>query len=146
MSFNAPRGSDPKPPRTPAQAGLGDGSTDDVAGDISREIVQVYLGNFGHAPTRARTFVQPQFAVCVLREVLTTSERLLIAKGQDQEVDAARKKQIAAVDDDFRAIVESLTGRQVQNHTAHIQAPVNLAVHVFFFDEGDGGRAVDRAG
>jgi Na+-translocating membrane potential-generating system (MpsC) len=75
-----PPAADPEPAR-PAPADAEIGGAEDATGAISRDIVQVYLRTFGRGPTRARTFVQPQFAVCVLRDVFTTAERALIADG-----------------------------------------------------------------
>jgi uncharacterized protein YbcI len=145
MSLNAPRGSDPKPSSAPS-AGAGSRTEDETTATISREIVAVYLRTFGRGPTRARTFVQPQFSVCVLRDVFTTAERALIATGGGDEVEVSRKKLNAANDDDFQAIVESLTGRTVQSHLTHVKVPANLAVHVFLFDEDAGESLEERAG
>ncbi len=80
MSPSSPLGSDshapsesaPPSPATAAQA---------VTVAISNETVQLYLRTFGRGPTNARAFVQPQIAVCVLRDVFTRAERTLIESG-----------------------------------------------------------------
>jgi uncharacterized protein YbcI len=137
MSLNTPSGSGPEAPR-PALAGVDVDAPDDVSGGISREIVQVYLRTFGRGPTRARTFVQPQFSVCVLRDVFTTAERALIVAGEGDAVERGRKRLNAGNDDDLQAIVASRTGRTVQSHLSHVKVPANLAVHLFLFED-DGG-------
>ena len=134
MSLNTPSGSGPEAARS-AFAGVDIGAADDAAGGISREIVQVYLRTFGRGPTRARTFVQPQFSVCVLRDVFTTAERALIADGDGDAVERGRKRLNAGNDDDLQAIVSSRTGRAVQSHLSHVKVPANLAVHLFLFEE-----------
>ena len=135
MSLNSPSGSGPEAARA-APAGVEAGAVDDVSGAISREIVQVYLRTFGRGPKRARTFVQPQFSVCVLRDVFTTAERALIAAGEGNAVELGRKRLNAANDDDLQAIVSGQTGRSVQSHLSHVKVPANLAVHLFLFDQG----------
>jgi uncharacterized protein YbcI len=139
MSLNTPSGSGPGAPR-PDFAGVDIGAGDDVGGSISREIVQVYLRTFGRGPTRARTFVQPQFSVCVLRDVFTTAERALIVAGDGDDVERGRKRLNAGNDDHLQTIVAGRTGRVVQSHLSHVKVPANLAVHLFLFEvDGDPG-------
>jgi hypothetical protein len=45
----------------------------------------------------------------------------------------------ATSDDDFQAVVASRTGRPVRSHLSHVKVPANLAVHLFLFDQGQGG-------
>lgn len=105
-----------------------------VGAAISRETVRLYLRAFGRGPTKARTYVEAEYAVCVLRDVFTAGERTLIAHGGREEVEASRKKVSDAVDGEFIAIVEKETGKRVQTHLTHIKVPANLAVHFFLFD------------
>jgi uncharacterized protein YbcI len=102
---------------------------------ISSKLVQLYVRAFGRGPNRARAFVQPQFAVCVLRDVLTTAERTLIADGAYAEVEAARRRINALIEEECIEIVETETMRSVQSHLAQMQAPADLVVHLFLFDE-----------
>lgn len=105
-----------------------------TCGTISRETVGLYRRAFGRGPTKARTYLQGDYVVCVLRDVFTAAERTLIAIGGREQVEAARKKVTDAMDDEFVAIVERQTGRPVQTHVTHIKVPTNLAVHFFLFD------------
>ncbi|HEY6729528.1 MAG TPA: Na-translocating system protein MpsC family protein [Solirubrobacterales bacterium] len=104
-----------------------------VGAAISRETVQLYRRAFGRGPTKARTYVEAEYAVCVLRDVFTTGERTLIANGGRAEVEASRNKINDAIDGEFVALVEKETGRPVQIHLTHIKVPANLAVHFFLF-------------
>ncbi len=103
---------------------------------ISRETVQLYLRTFGRGPTKSRTYLEPDYAVCVLRDVFTAGERTLVALGGREQVEASRKKVTDAKDGEFLAIVEKETGRKVQTHVTHIKVPANLAVHFFLFEPG----------
>ncbi|HEX5592286.1 MAG TPA: Na-translocating system protein MpsC family protein [Solirubrobacterales bacterium] len=105
-----------------------------VGAAISRETVQLYLRAFGRGPTKSRTYVQADYAVCVLRDVFTAAERTLVAIGGREQVEASRKKVTDAMDAEFVALVERETGRQVQTHLTHVKVPANLAVHFFLFD------------
>ncbi|HEX5712872.1 MAG TPA: Na-translocating system protein MpsC family protein [Solirubrobacterales bacterium] len=105
-----------------------------VRAAISRETVQLYLRTFGRGPTKARTYVQSDYAVCVLRDIFTTGERTLIANGGREQVEESRKKINDAIDGEFVAVVERETGRPVQTHLTHIKVPANLALHFFLFD------------
>jgi uncharacterized protein YbcI len=88
MSLSTPSGSDPRgaPPVASGDSG------DIISVAISERIVDLYLEAFGRGPTRVRTYVQPQFAVCILRDTLTTSERSSLAGGDGAEVESARAR------------------------------------------------------
>jgi uncharacterized protein YbcI len=135
MSLILPSESDPRGAPHPAP-GASPGDVDDVDSvAISDQIVRLYLEAFGRGPTQARTYVQPQFAVCVLRDVLTTAERSLIDLGGRIEVEAARAMVNEAIDRRCVSIVETQTGRSVLSHLARTKAPVDLGVHFFLFDD-----------
>jgi len=128
-------GSDPRdPPRVAPGTSRAD-SGGDVLVAISEQIVQLYLEAFGRGPTRVRTFVQPQFAVCVLRDILTTAERTLLAGGGRTEVEAARAAINESIDRRFISIVEMQTGRSVLSHLARVRTPADIAVHFFLFED-----------
>jgi uncharacterized protein YbcI len=110
-------------------------SPDIVSIAISEQIVQLYLEVFGRGPTRARTYVQPQFAVCVLRDVLTTGERSLRGSDGEAEVEADRAKVNETLDARYVSIVETQTGRPVLSHLARLRTEVDIAVHFFLFDD-----------
>jgi uncharacterized protein YbcI len=148
MSLDSPSGSGPDVPPSVHPAGRATAAGDEVTTAISSEIVQVYIRAFGRGPTRTRTFVQPQFAVCVLRQIFTSAERALIASGDDYSVEHTRKRLNAANEDDLRAIIASRTGRPVQSHLSEVKVPADLAVHLFLFEGAevpDGGEESARS-
>lgn len=110
-----------------------------VTAAISDQIVRLYLNSFGRGPTRTRTFVQPQFAVCVLRDVLTTAERSLIAGGGEVEVEAGRLRINESIDAEYVEIIQREVRRPVLSHLARTSADANIAVHFFLFDESSNG-------
>ena len=132
MSLSLPPGSGPRGTPSP---GTSSPAADIASIAISEQIVQLYLEVFGRGPTRARTYVQPQFAVCVLRDVLTTAERSSRGSDGEAEVEAGRAKVNGAIDRRYVSIVETLTGRPVLSHAVALRVPVDIAVHFFLFDD-----------
>src|ERR1700761_5697365 len=93
MSTNLPSGSN-HPSGSDGQSSLHRMPEFSTAGDddqseaaiISRHLVQIYRRPSGRGPNRARTFLQPQFAVTVSRDLFTTAEQTLLADGATDEV------------------------------------------------------------
>jgi uncharacterized protein YbcI len=135
MSLNHPSESAPRdtPPVAPGTSRAD--SDGDVTVAISEQIVRLYLEAFGRGPTQVRTYVQPQFAVCVLRDILTTAERSLIESGGSAEVEAARARINETLDRRHVSIIETQTGRPVLSHLARIRPAEDIAVHFFLFDD-----------
>jgi uncharacterized protein YbcI len=142
MSLSHPPESDSRGAPHVAPGGIRPGTGDIVAPAISEQIVGLYLESFGRGPDRSRTYVQPQFAVCVLRDLLTPAEQLLILGGDSAEVEAARGRINEAIDAEFVSIVELETGRPVLSHLARTRVSVDIAVHFFLFDDVSPARDV----
>src|SRR5215203_3127462 len=81
---------------------------------VSREMVGLYKEQFGRGPTRARTaFAGPDCLVCTLEDSLTPAERNMAALGEHQRLRDVRLFFQHATEDQFREIVERLSGRKV---------------------------------
>jgi uncharacterized protein YbcI len=106
-----------------------------VTNAISREMAQLYLSAFGRGPARPRTFLPPQFAVCVLRDVLTPTERTLVDSGEVEVVEAGRQKINDTLDAEFIEIIEANTGKLVQSHLVHAKVSDDVVVHLFLFHD-----------
>jgi uncharacterized protein YbcI len=48
---------------------------------ISREIVQIHANFYGRGPNRAKTIWQRDVVACILEDIFTNTEALLIARG-----------------------------------------------------------------
>jgi uncharacterized protein YbcI len=108
-----------------------------VAAEISREIVRLHARLFGRGPTRAKTFLYDDFALCILEDVLTRAEKTLVGAGNTEQVHATRTAFQDAVRDDFVAIVEEATGRKVRAFVSQIHVDPELAAELFLFDPGE---------
>ena len=105
-----------------------------VAAEISREIVRLHARLFGRGPTRAKSFVYDDFALCILEDVLTRAEKTLVGAGNTEQVHATRMAFQDAVRDDFVAIVEETTGRKVRAFVSQVHIDPELAAELFLFE------------
>jgi uncharacterized protein YbcI len=104
-----------------------------LVSQLSREIVQLHVRLYGRGPTKARSYLQGDYAVCVLEEVFTTAERTLIAAGSGEHVSETRNKFQNAVRGEFIEVVERITGRAVRVFLSQVDIDANLALEFFIF-------------
>jgi uncharacterized protein YbcI len=119
----------PNPPESPAHGAL--------VAQLSREIVQLHARLYGRGPTKARSYLQTDYAVCILEEIFTTAERTLIGAGQAEHVSETRKKFQEAVQGEFIEVVERITGRSVRVLLSQVNVEANLALEFFLFAEAE---------
>lgn len=116
----------PDPQESPAARGA-------LVSQLSREIVQLHARLYGRGPTKARSYLQADYAVCVLEEIFTTAERTLIDAGSSEHVSETRRRFQEAVKDEFIAVVERITGRSVRVFLSQVDVEANLALEFFVF-------------
>jgi uncharacterized protein YbcI len=119
-------------PETPAKGAL--------VSQLSREIVQLHARLYGRGPTKARSYLESEYGVCILEEIFTTAEHTLIAAGSAAHVEDTRRKFQDAVRDDFIEVVERVTGKSVEVFLSQVDVEKNLALEFFIFarDSADG--------
>jgi uncharacterized protein YbcI len=118
----------PDPQESPAARGA-------LVSQLSREIVQLHARLYGRGPTKARSYLQGDYAVCILEEIFTTAERTLIDAGSGAHVSETRRKFQEAVKEEFIAVVERITGRSVRVFLSQVDVETNLALEFFVFAE-----------
>jgi len=116
----------PNPPESPAAQGA-------LVSQLSREIVQLHARLYGRGPTKARSYLQSDYAVCILEEIFTTAERTLIGAGAADHVSETRKKFQEAVKKEFIDVVERITGRSVRVFLSQVDVGANLEIEFFIF-------------
>ncbi|HEY6550893.1 MAG TPA: Na-translocating system protein MpsC family protein [Solirubrobacterales bacterium] len=127
----------PDLPDSPARGAL--------VSQLSREIVQLHARLYGRGPTKARSYLHGDYAVCILEEVFTTAERTLIVAGSGDHVSDTRKKFQDAVGKEFIDVVERITERTVRVFLSQVDVEANLALEFFIFAEPNGGDKKTRA-
>lgn len=111
---------------TPAENGA-------VASEISREIVKLHARLYGRGPTKAKTHLNHDFALCVLEDVFMPAEKTLISAGNSAQVRSTRDAFQLAVEKDFVAIVEGATGRTVRGFFSQVHVPSETSIELFLF-------------
>jgi len=109
----------------------------ELVSQLSREIVQLHARLYGRGPTKARSYLQNDYAVCILEEIFTTAERTLIGAGSGDHVSETRKKFQEAVREEFVSVVERITGRTVRVFLSQVDVEQNLALEFFLFAEAE---------
>jgi uncharacterized protein YbcI len=87
---------------------------------ISRDIVGVYARFYGRGPTKAKTVWRDEIIVCILEDIFTKAEQLLIDGGRFEDV---RLHRIAFQDEVaplLRAGVETVTDRRVRSFLSQV--------------------------
>ncbi len=104
-----------------------------LSAQISREIVQLHARLYGRGPTKARTYFERDYVLCVLEEVFTVAERTLIRAGNGEQVMATRMAFQEAMQGEFVELVEEATQRPVRAFISQVHIAAGLAVEIFLF-------------
>jgi uncharacterized protein YbcI len=84
-----------------------------IVAQVSRDIVGVHARYYGRGPTKSKTIWRDEIVCCILEDIFTKAERLLVDAGRFEEVRAHRVAFQDEVTPLFRAAVEARTGRRV---------------------------------
>ena len=95
-------------------------------------MVRLYDRAYGHDRTTARTYINENVVVCILEDILTSSEQELVAAGNDSEVIDGRVAFQTECEDDFSSAVERLTLRRVVAFMSANQTSPGIACEMFF--------------
>ncbi|MEA2314313.1 MAG: hypothetical protein QOI03_1005 [Solirubrobacteraceae bacterium] len=101
---------------------------------ISAAMVTLYGEVYGHDRTTASTYINDNVVVCIMEDILTSSEKELIATGSGSEVIDGRVAFQAARQDEFSAAVERLTSRRVVAFMSANQTTPGIACEMFFLE------------
>jgi uncharacterized protein YbcI len=115
-----------------------DGRARDI---IGRDIVRLCSEYYGRGPTRSRTYSTGDVVVVVLEETFTPAEKTLIERGEAESILDIRRRFQRAMADDFTAIVERATGREVRSFLSETDLGNDISVELFILaplpSEGD---------
>ncbi len=101
---------------------------------ISDAIVELYRDFYGHDRATASTYINDNIVVCVLEDILTTGESVLIADGGGRAVIDGRVAFQENSEDEFTAAIERLTRRRVVAFLSANQAQPGVACELFFLE------------
>lgn len=109
---------------------------------ISAAMVELYAAFYAHDRTTATTYLNDNIVVCVLENILTESEDLLVASGARDDVIDGRVAFQAGSEDEFTATIERLTRRRVVAFLSANQTTPGVACELFFLDAAPFPRSV----
>jgi uncharacterized protein YbcI len=101
---------------------------------ISDAMVELYATFYEHDRTTATTYINDNIVVCVLENILTADEDTLIAEGSRGQVIDGRVAFQTDSEDEFTAMIERLTHRQVTAFLSANQTMPGVACELFFLD------------
>jgi uncharacterized protein YbcI len=105
---------------------------------ISRDIVRVHARFYGRGPTKAKTVWRDEIIVCILEDIFTKAERLLVDGGRFEDVRSHRTAFQDQVEPLLRASVAAVTGRPVQSFLSQVSFD-GVASEVFVLGDHPGG-------
>jgi uncharacterized protein YbcI len=102
-----------------------------VAADISNAVVRLVREHFGKGPTQAKTILNDDVVVCVLRGGFTQAEKMLYKAGKGDVVDDGRRAMQDVFQREMTAAVEQLTGRRVEAFLSANHHDPDVSVEMF---------------
>jgi len=103
--------------------------------ELSNEMVRLYKTLFGRGPTKARShWLGPDAVVTTLEDTFTPAERNMVALGEHQRLRDMRTFFQHASADDFRGVVERVTGRRVRGFVSGVDTYADIATEVFYLE------------
>jgi uncharacterized protein YbcI len=103
--------------------------------EISNAMVRLYKEQFGRGPTKAATYYAgPDCLISTLEDSLTPAERNMAAMGEHQRLRDVRLFFQHATEDQFRQIIESITGRTVRGFVSGMDTNEDISSEVFYLE------------
>jgi uncharacterized protein YbcI len=102
---------------------------------ISSAIVAIFAEYYGRGPTKAKTYYFDNYLVTVLEDILTTVERTLVERGEEDLVRKVRLTFQDATAERFTSAVSEIAGREVVGHHSQVTFDPPIALEIFVLDE-----------
>jgi uncharacterized protein YbcI len=102
--------------------------------NISNAMVGLKKEFYGKGPTKAKTYINDNYVLCVLQGGLTRNEETLLAAGQEMLVREYRLRFQEAMADATTEAVERLTGCNVLGYHSQIVFDPEYGFEIFVLD------------
>lgn len=109
-------------------------AADGIRAQLSREMVRIYKEQFGRGPTKASTHILDNVVLCTLEESMTPAEHSLVKLGEHQRLRDVRLFFQHASEDEFREVIERVTGRKVRAFVSGIDTRQDVSSEVFYLE------------
>jgi uncharacterized protein YbcI len=102
---------------------------------ISSAIVAIFAESYGRGPTKAKTYAFDDYLVTVLEGLLTTVERTLVDRGEEELVRKVRLTFQEAEAERFTSEVAAIAGREVVGYHSQVTFHPPLGFEIFVLAE-----------
>jgi uncharacterized protein YbcI len=102
---------------------------------VSNAIVNIFAEFYGRGPTKAKTYSFDNYLVTVLEDILTTVERTLVERGEEDLVRTVRLTFQEATAERFTSAVSEITGRDVVGYHSQVTFNPSVGFEIFVLDE-----------
>jgi uncharacterized protein YbcI len=104
---------------------------ENLSRDISRSMVALFKEYVGRGPSHAHSYIHDDLVVVVMRDTMITAEHTLADEGEEDLVRGLRRVFEAKFRDDANAMVERLTGRQVEAFLSDHDVEEDVMIEAF---------------
>ena len=108
-----------------------------IAAEVSKTMVRLLSEYTGRGPTKARTTIDGDLVVTLLRDTLTKGERRLADLGEIETVLDMRRAFQRSMADEASVAIGGLVGRPVIGFMSANHADPDLAVEVFVLEPAE---------
>jgi uncharacterized protein YbcI len=114
------------------------------ASAVGTAITRLHREHYGRGATVTRTVFQRNYVVAFLEDIYTTVEKTLLKDGRHEDVKRTRQLFQMAMEADFVAEVEKITGRKVMQFMSQVSFDPDMAAEIFVLEpQGDEATAKD---
>jgi uncharacterized protein YbcI len=98
---------------------------------VSNAIVTIFAECYGRGPTKAKTYAFDNYLFTVLEDILTTVERTLVDRGEEDLVRKVRLTFQEATADRFTSAVADIAGREVVGYHSQVTFHPPMGFEIF---------------
>jgi uncharacterized protein YbcI len=114
------------------------------ASAVGTAITRLHREHYGRGATVTRTVFQRNYVIAFLEDIYTTVEKTLLKDGRHEDVKRTRQLFQMAMEPDFIAEVEKITGRKVMQFMSQVSFDPDIAAEIFVLEpQGDEATAKD---
>jgi len=103
--------------------------------EISNAMVGLKKNFYGKGPTKAKTYINDNYVLCVLQGGLTRNEETMLEAGEDMLVRQFRLRFQEVMAAPATEAIQRLTGRKVIGYHSQITFRPDYAFEIFVLDE-----------
>jgi uncharacterized protein YbcI len=103
--------------------------------EISNAMVGLKKSFYGRGPTKAKTYINDNYVLCVLEGGLTKNEETLLAAGEARLVRQYRLRFQEVMAEATTEAVERITGRKVLGYHSQIVFDPEYGFEIFVLDQ-----------